>query len=137
MGTRYFAIALAMIFTIIGLFGFVPGPLVPHPLSGPTLDFNVLYGYLFGLFPVNILNSLIHLGFGIWGFYAFRSYGAAKLYAKVVGIVFSVLAIMGLIPVLNTTFGIMPLFGADVVLHALFGLFGLYFGFVTTRQRVG
>ncbi len=135
MPTRYFAIVMAMVYTIIGLFGFVPGPLVAHPLSGPTLDFNILYGYLFGFFPVNILLTLIHLGVGIWGFFAFRSYDAAKLYAEVTGIGFIVLAVMGLIRVLDTTFGIMPLFGADVVLHALTGLFGLYFGYVQTPQK--
>ncbi len=135
MSTRYFAIAMAMFYTLFGVFGFIPGPLVAHPISGPSLDFNVLYGYQFGFFPVNLLLTLIHLGVGIWGFFAFRSYKSARLYAQVTGVGFIVLALMGLIPGLDMTFGYMPLFGADVWLHGLTGLAGLYFGFVQTRRQ--
>lgn len=35
---------------------------------------------LFGLFPVNVLHNLVHLGLGVWGVAAARSWSAAKGY---------------------------------------------------------
>ena len=71
----------------------------------------------------------MHLVFGIWGIVAYRSFGAARLYARSVAVIYAVLVVMGLIPVLNTTFGLIPIYGHDVWLHALLALVAAYFGF--------
>jgi hypothetical protein len=88
------------------------------------------YGLALGLFPVNILHNLVHLAFGIWGFFAYRTLGAARTYAKGVAIIYAVLTVAGLIPGLNTMFGLTPLFGNDVWLHAVLSAVAAYFGFV-------
>lgn len=46
----------------------------------------------------------------------------------------SILAVMGLVPGLDTTFGLIPLFGNDVWLHALTGIVGLITGFTARRE---
>src|SRR5690606_3619495 len=70
-------------------------------------------------FPVNILHTLVHLVFGIWGVLAYRDWGKARTYAKAVAVIYAVFAIMGLVPGLETTFGLVPLHGNDVWLHLL------------------
>ncbi|RPI23995.1 MAG: DUF4383 domain-containing protein [Chloroflexota bacterium] len=136
MGTRYFALILGVVYTLIGLLGFVPSFLSAPPAGDPTVTLDTLYGYLLGLFPVNILHTLVHLAVGIWGILAYRSFDAARTYARVVAVVFAVLTIMGLIPGLQTTFGLIPLHSNDVWLHALTALTAGYFGSVAPRPAV-
>lgn len=88
---------------------------------------------LLGLFPVNLLHNLVHLAFGVWGVLAARSWGGAKTYAQLGGVIYLVLAVLGLVA--PTTFGLIPIGGNDVWLHALLGLALAYFGF-TARQEV-
>jgi hypothetical protein len=90
---------------------------------------------LLGLFPVNILHTLVHLLLGIWGIIAYRSFSGSRVYAKSLAVVYGLLAIMGLIPGLNTTFGLIPLFSHDIWLHALTALAAAYFGFVAPADR--
>jgi hypothetical protein len=85
---------------------------------------------LLGLFPINILHNIVHLAIGLWGVLSYRSYGGARTYARGLVVLYALLAIMGLVPGLNTTFDLIPIFGHDVWLHALTALAAAYFGFV-------
>lgn len=142
MKTRYFALVYGIVFLAVGIAGFIPGLLMPsaadHVLAVDAMD-----GRLLGLFPVNILHNIVHILFGLWGIAAYRSWSAARVYARVVAVVYAILAVMGLVPVLNTTFGLIPLYGHDVWLHALLAAIAAYFGFAkvdrtepTTQVRV-
>jgi len=133
MTVRNFAMVLGVVYIVIGVLGFVP-PLLTSPADAPPLAFDQAYGYLFGLFPVNILHSLVHLGVGIWGVVAARTFPAARTYAVSLAVIFGVLTVMGLIPGLNTVFGLIPLFGHDIWLHALTAIAAAYFGFRERRM---
>jgi hypothetical protein len=122
-----------VVYIVIGILGFVP-PLLTLPAGAPPLAVDQAYGYLFGLFPVNILHSLVHLGVGVWGVLAARTLGAARTYAVSLAIIFGVLTVMGLVPGLSTVFGLIPLFGHDVWLHAVTAIVAAYFGFRETRM---
>jgi len=126
MKTRYYALAMGIVFLAVGALGFVPGIVAP-PEGAPPLQMDSNYGLLLGLFPVNLLHNLVHLLFGLWGVLAYRSFGAARGYAGAVAVIYAVLAVMGLIPALNTTFGLIPLYGNDVWLHAAIALVSAYF----------
>ncbi len=130
MTLRNFALVYGVVFLGIGVLGFIPGLLQPPPAGAPTLAIETLYGYLLALFPVNVLHDLTHVAFGVWGLAAYRGMLAALTYARGVAIIYAVLAVMGLIPVLNTTFGLIPLFGHDVWLHALLAVGAAYFGWM-------
>jgi hypothetical protein len=132
---RYFALIYGIVFLVVGIAGFVPGlktPLMPE--HGLAVESGA--GYLFGLFPVNILHNLVHILFGVWGLVAYRTIANSRIYARSVAIIYAVLAIMGLIPVLNTTFGLIPLFGHDIWLHVLLAAVAAYFGFVAKPGTV-
>lgn len=134
MAVRYFALIFGIFYTLVGLLGFLP-----FALSAPTpaedLAVETLYGNLLGLFPVNIIHTFVHLIVGLWGIIAYRSYDASRTYARVVAVIFAVLAIMGLIPGLRTFFGLIPLYSHDIWLHAASALLAGYFGFVYQPER--
>lgn len=135
MNTRTFALILGIVFLAVGALGFVPGALSP---TEDNVAVHAMHGRLLGLFPVNVLHSATHLLFGVWGIMAYRSLGGAKTYARVVAVAYGLLAVMGLIPGLNTVFGLIPIYGHDVWLHALIAVAAAYFGFMATdRVAVG
>jgi len=131
---RYFALAYGIVFLLVGIAGFVPG-LVAPPEAGRDLTIATGFGRLFNLFPVNVLHNLVHVAFGIWGLAAYRTFSAARLYARAVAVIYAVLTVMGLVPVLATTFGLIPLYGHDVWLHALLAIVAAYFGWAPIRAE--
>lgn len=126
MKVRYFALIFGIIYLLVGLMGLIPG--LVSDASNPGVNVDVLNGTLLGVFPVNIIHTLIHLLIGLWGIMAYRSYDGSRSYARTTGIIFLILFVMGLIPGLNTLFGLTPLYGSDIWLHLLSGIVALYFG---------
>ncbi len=137
MPTRYFALIAGIAYALVGVAGFIPGFVRPSPEGTPGLAVTAGYGYLFGLFPINVVHNLVHLGLGIWGLAAYGSFPAARIYARSLAIIYGVLTIMGLLPVLNTTFGLVPIFGHDIWLHAVTALVAAYFGWRAAPVEVG
>ena len=136
MTSRTFAQVTGILFLAVGVLGFVPGLKSPPPLAAPNLAVEGAYGILLGLFPVNWLHNLVHLAIGLWGWGASRSAGTAWKFARGLAFLYGGLAVMGLIPVLNTTFGLVPLFGHDVWLHAGTAALASYFGFSQRTEAV-
>lgn len=134
MNVRRFALIFGIIYLAVGIAGFIPQLLQPSAPGAPQVAVGALYGYLFGLFPVNVLHTIVHLLIGIWGLIAAKSIGASVMYARSLAIIYGVLAIMGLIPGLNTVFGLIPLHGHDVWLHAGTALIAAYFGFAAKSE---
>ena len=128
MRTATFALIIGIAFLAAGVLGLIPAALEPPPPDAPPTRFAVLYGYLIGLFPVNILHTAVHLAIGVWGLAAWRGATDPKLYARSLAILYGVLAVMGLIPGLNTVFGLIPLDSHDVWLHAGTAALAAYFG---------
>ena len=128
MRTTTIALIFGIAYLAAGVLGLIPAALLPPPADAPPTAFTVLYGYLIGLFPVNILHTAVHLAIGVWGIAAWRSAGGARVYARSLAILYGVLAVMGLIPGLNTVFGLIPLHSHDVWLHAGTAVIAAYFG---------
>lgn len=131
MKTRSFALIFGLAYLGAGLLGLIPAALMPPPADAPPTSFTLLYGYLLGLFPVNVLHSAVHLAIGFWGLAASRDATGAKVYGRSLAILYGVLAVMGLIPGLNNVFGFIPLHGHDVWLHAGTAAIAAYFGWRT------
>lgn len=134
MKTRLFALVVGIAFLLAGVMGFVPAFRNIGGHTMPMLTVNATSGFFLGLFPVNVLHNIVHLLVGVLGIAAYRSYSMARGFSRGLAIFYLVLAIMGLIPVLNTTFGLIPIFGGDVWLHALTALLAAYFGFLAPRE---
>ena len=135
MSTRTFALIWGIVFLGLAATGLIPGLLQPPGFADPPLSVDSMHGRALGIFPVNILHTLVHLAFGIWGVIASRSWDGARAYAKAVAIVYAVFVVMGLIPGLDTTFGLVPLHDNDVWLHLILAVPAAYFGFVHRDDR--
>ena len=127
---RTFALAAGVAYVAAGVLGFVPGITQPPPPGAPDLAVDAGYGALFGLFPINVVHNVVHLAIGLWGLAASRAFRAARQYAGGLAIIYGVLAVMGLVPGLNTMFGLAPIFGHDIWLHALTAAAAAYFGWM-------
>lgn len=123
-----FALVLGAVFLTVGVLGFVPG-LVSAPGSGPALSVDAFHGRLLGLFPVNLLHNLVHLGVGLLGIVAARSWPGSVRFARGLAIFYGLLAVLGLIPATETLFGLVPIHSHDIWLHAGTALIAAWFGF--------
>lgn len=123
---RTFARVIGIIYLLVGILGFFPA-LLSAP-TGPDLAIDAFHGRLLGLFPVNLMHNIVHLAIGAWGLASAGSFSGAVSFARSLAILYAVLAVMGLIPGLNTMFGLAPLHGNDIWLHAGTALIAAYFG---------
>ena len=128
MKTNTFAGVLGIAYLVLGIMGLLPLFLVPPPIDAPPTNFTLLYGYLLGLFAVNLLASVFHMVMGAWGISAGSGRANAIRFCRDAAILFAALAVLGMFPGLNTLFGIMPINGNDVWLNALTALAAAYFG---------
>jgi hypothetical protein len=142
MSERNFALTIGVLFTILGLAGFVPA-LVSFPSAtaaaplptGVGDSYVQGFGYLFGLFPINLLHNLVHLSVGIFGLSASTTVEGSRLFNRFFAISYLLIAVMGLLPIARTTFGLMPIFGNNVWFNALTALAAGYFGFVVPNKE--
>lgn len=130
MTSRRFAQFVGVLFLAVGLLGFIPGVVsTPHPNAVPGLFADEGYGLLFGLFPVNWMHNLVHLGVGIAGLSFARSVSKARGFARGLTWFYGILAVMGVIPPLSMAFGLIPLHGWDVWLHGGTAALAAYYGY--------
>ena len=128
MRTSTFALAFGLFSLALGIAGLIPAALVPPPPEAPALHFTLLYGYLLGLFPVNLLRTAARIAFGAWGIAAWRGRADPGGYARATAIFYGTLAVIGLLSGSSTLFGVMPVNGNDVWLHAISAALAAYFG---------
>lgn len=112
------------VYVLVGILGFIPALVVMS--SGGTDN-------LLGLFPINPLHNIVHLAVGAAGVAAYMSgVSMSTLFARVVGSVYAVLAVAGLI--LPNFLGLVPIGGLDIVLHAATAAVLLYVGFAAPAR---
>lgn len=134
MAARYFALIAGLAYLGAAAWGFIPGLLTPLAPDAPPLAVHALEGRVLGLFPVNVVHSLVHLLIGIWGVIAWRSFQAARVYARGLAVIYGLLGLMGFIPALNTMFGLAPLYGHDIWLHWGTAAVAAYFGWFARSE---
>lgn len=145
MSERNCALILGVLFTVLGVAGFFPALVsLPSPDVAGAAPLSTAYGdayvkgfgYLFGLFPTNLMHNLIRLSVGLLGMAAAsKTVSGARLYNRFFAISYLLIAIMGLLPFANTTFGVMPIFGNNVWFNALTAAIAGYFGFVVPSKQ--
>jgi uncharacterized protein DUF4383 len=130
---RQFARWFGVIYILVGILGFIPGVnIMRMPEMGITAATS--YGYLLGLFPVNLVHNCVHLAIGIWGVTSAGTFANARTYARSLAVILGVLTIAGFFPGLNTLFGLAPLFGNDIWLHALSAIAAAYVGWGAPQE---
>lgn len=119
---RTVALLVGIVFVLIGIVGFIPS-FVPG-------------GALLGIFAVNTLHNLVHVLFGILGIAAAFT-GWSRLYNRVIGIVYLLLAVLGFIPGLTLSgalLGLVSINLSDNFLHLIVGAVLFIVGFFVTER---
>lgn len=106
---KWFGIVLL----VVGILGFIPGI--------------TKSGMLLGIFQVDTLHNVIHLLTGIIALFCAGSVSLAKTYFKIFGVVYALVAILGIVG--SGTVLSMMMNGADDILHVLIAIIALVLGF--------
>ncbi len=109
------SIVFGIVFVLVGVLGFVPGI--------TTSD-----GLLLGIFQVSPLHNVIHLLSGAAALIAASSADYAKLYFRIFGTVYALVAIVGWIQG-TTVLGLISVNLADNILHTVLAVAILAVGF--------
>lgn len=116
-----------IVFILVAIIGFTAtgmGNMEADPAAAPQMV---------GMFPVNVLHNVVHLLLGIWGLVASRTFGGARSYARIAGVLYLLLAAVGYF--VPNGFGFVPLGGNDIWLHAVLGLVLAAVGFTARELR--
>jgi hypothetical protein len=80
------------------------------------------------------IHNAVHLVVGILGIAAATSFSGALVYNQGFAVTYAAIAVMGILPLTNTTFGLMPIYGNNVWFNALAAIAAAYFGFVKPAE---
>ena len=112
---------VGVLFLIAGIAGFIPA-LSPN-------------GMLFGLFAVNGLHNIVHIGSGILALaMAFGTDATARTYFRIIGVVYALVTVLGFVAGRDGLLMGVAMNRADNVLHLLFAVAFLYLGFAWHRE---
>lgn len=128
---RTVALVLGVVYVLIGILGFVP----PFVTGEAPADMPSASGLLLGIFPINAVHNVVHLVIGAALLYGATATPMAVMVAKVVGIVYLAVGLLGLVA--PDTFGLMPIGGVDILLHLGTAAVLLYIGFMTGDESRG
>jgi hypothetical protein len=123
------AMLVAVTFVLVGVLGFIPGITTHYgDMSFAGEDSGAK---LLGIFQVSILHNLVHLLFGVAGWYLAKTWSGARTYLLGGGVVYLALWILGIVNGADW----IPANSADNWLHLVLGIGLLGLGFVSTRSR--
>lgn len=117
---RMIAILFGIGFIFAGVAGFLPN-FTPN-------------GFLFGVFAIGLMHNIVYLVSGVIAIMAATSYKYAKLYFRVFGIIYAIVAILGFIR--GGDLYIMQMNMADNFLHLIISIIALYLGFFMKKKVV-
>jgi hypothetical protein len=112
MNARTAGLVIGIVFILVGILGFIPNPLVSPD----------------GLFAVNAAHNVVHLASGaviLAGVYSF----GASLGLKIIGIVYAIVAVLGLVMGGDMLLGMIAMNTADHWLHVALAVVILAAGF--------
>jgi hypothetical protein len=130
---RTAALAVAIVFLLVGVLGFVPG--ITSDYSSMSFAGHNSEAKLLGLFQVSVLHNIVHLLFGLAGLALARTASGARNYLIAGGAVYVLLWLYGLVVGHESAANFVPVNGADNWLHLLLGLGMIALGVLTTRRR--
>ena len=118
------AIIFGIVFLLVGVLGFVPGIITTGQM-------------LLGIFHVNAVHNIVHLLSGAIALITgLTSTAAARMYFRVFGIVYALVAILGFFIGNGLLLGLISNNMADTWLHVLIALVALALGFVVQDTSI-
>ncbi len=102
------AMVFGVIYTLVGLAGFIPA------LGGST---SMASNTLLGIAQINVLHNIVHLVIGIAGLVMGRTADGASSFCKIFGVILLLVGILGFVS--PNFFGLMPIGGGDIWIHLI------------------
>ena len=90
-------------------------------------------GNLLGLFAVDNMHSIVYIITGVLGLYTAYNLAYAKVYFRVFGVIYAVLALAGFLHAGGAF--IAHANAADNLVYLVVGLIGLYWGFIAGKKE--
>lgn len=109
---RIIAVLFGIAFIFTGVAGFLPSLMVN--------------GLLFNVFAVDTMHNIVHLVSGVLAIMAATSFYYTKLYFKIFGVIYLLVAILGF---WHNDLILMHVNTADNILHIVIGIVAIYLGF--------
>jgi hypothetical protein len=119
MNAKTAALIIGVVFVLVGILGFIPNPLVSQT----------------GTFRVDTAHNLVHIVSGLALLAGAYTDIGASLMLKIIGVIYAVVAILGLLMGGNTLLGLMAVNTADHWLHVLLAVVILAAGFLLPDDR--
>ena len=120
------AIIFGIVFLAIGILGFVPG--VTTDMNGMPM--------LLGIFHVNTAHNVVHLLSGVAALLSgLASAGAARLYFRIFGLVYALVAVLGFVQGDSMLLGLISNNMADTWLHVGIAAVSLFLGFAAPAEQ--
>ncbi len=117
------AVIFGIILLIVGILGFIPA-VTPE-------------GYLLDLFHVNPAHNWIHLITGIIALICgFTSRKSSRLFFQIFGVIYAIVALLGIYYVDRPILGFIANNVADVILHIVIAVIALYLGFGYSSPKI-
>ncbi|MGB2571813.1 DUF4383 domain-containing protein [Micromonospora citrea] len=129
---RTAATAVAAIFVLIGVLGFVPG--VTTGYGDMTFAGHHSDAKLLGLFQVSVLHNLLHLLFGLAGLALARTVAGARLFLAGGGALYLALWLYGFAIDRESAANFIPVNDADNWLHLVLGFGMLALGLLVSND---
>ncbi|MFI1197758.1 DUF4383 domain-containing protein [Micromonospora sp. NPDC020750] len=132
---RQAAAAVAALFLLLGVLGFVPG--VTTGYHELTFAGHTSGAKLFGVFQVSVLHNALHLFFGLAGLVLARSVGGARIFLAGGGALYLGLWLYGFaieFSAEHSAVNFIPLNGADNWLHLALGFGMLALGLLLSER---
>lgn len=133
--TQTAAAAVGLVFVVVGLLGFIPG--VTTDYGDMEFAGHESGAELLGVFQVSVLHNLVHLLFGVAGLALARTFGGARSYLVVGGLIYLVLLVYGLLVDHDSDANFVPLNTADDWLHLVLGVGMIGLGVFVPRAEAG
>src|SRR5918998_2285140 len=122
------ALAVGIVFLLVGILGFIPGITEDAPGSFAGEDSE---GSLFGVFQTSILHNLVHLLFGVAGVVLARTWEGASNFLLWGGVAYLALFVVGLLGVMDW----LPADDTDDWLHLALGVTMVALGVLLRGRR--
>ncbi len=111
--TQMFALVFGAVYLLVGLLGFINDPIL-------------------GIFDVNALHNIVHLGVGAAWVFSSRDHATAKVVSLAIGVVYLLVAALGFVAT-DLTESLLDIGSdfsgtADNFLHLASGALGVFFG---------
>jgi len=126
------ALAVGVVFLVVGILGFVPGITSDYDNLGAAGHESE--AMLLGIFQVSVLHNIVHLLFGVAGILLARRSDTARTYLLAGGAIYLVLWLYGLFIDRESDANFVPLNDADNWLHLFLGVGMIALGLLTTRR---